>query len=120
MPNATASTPPSLPLRIEATLNDAPYRPWCVHRLYEELIPASVPSDRDGLLSQTQRAADALVLEGRAVRETVSALAIGVHCEDSLYWSPNAEKTRLEDFGPEYESPTILRRLASHMYCHGL
>ena len=111
---------PTLPERVEAALNQRPYRPWCVHRLHEVLIPASVPEDRDRLLNEAQRAADELVQAGRAGREVVSAISIGVRCEDSLYWSTSAAKSRLEDFGPEYESPTILHRLASHMYCHGL
>jgi hypothetical protein len=109
-----------LPDRIERTLNETPERPWCVHRLYDELLAADAPEDRDGLLLQTKAAADGLVRAGRAKGETVSAVSIGVHCQDSVYWSPTAGKQRLEDFGPEYESPTILRRLASHMYCHGL
>ncbi|MCI4360455.1 MAG: hypothetical protein L3J91_02015, partial [Thermoplasmata archaeon] len=58
---ASALTTATLTDRIVAALNEAPYKPWCVHRLYEELIPASVPSERDGLLLETQHAADALV-----------------------------------------------------------
>jgi len=110
----------ALPEQIETTLNGSPDRPWCVHRLYEELLQAHDPGDRDGLLLATKHAADALVRAGRAAGETVSAVSIGVQCQDSLYWSSLAQRARLEDFGPEYESPTILRRLASHMYCHGL
>jgi hypothetical protein len=110
----------SLTERIESALNETPDVPWCIHRLYEELVPSRDPRDRDGLLLETQHAADSLVREGRAAGETVSAVSIGVHCQDSVYWSKLAGKEHLEQFGPEYESPTILRRLASHMYCHGL
>ena len=106
--------------RIESTLNDTPDMPWCIHRLYEELLPSGDLRDRDGLLLETQHAADSLVRSGRVAGETVSAVSIGVQCSDSLYWSTRAGKQRLEQFGPEYESPTILRRLAAHMYCHGL
>jgi hypothetical protein len=106
--------------RIEITLNETPERPWCIHRLYEELVQADRPGERDDGLLETQVAADELVRAGRAAGEKVSAVSIGVHCQDSLYWSTLAGKERLEQFGPEYESPTILRRLASHMYCHGL
>ena len=120
MASAGAVSTASLADRIQVALNEVPYRPWCVHRLYEELIPSRTPSERDGLLLETQQAADALVRAGRAIGETVSAVSIGVHCQDSLYWTPDARISRLEDFGPEYESPTILRRLASHMFCRGL
>ncbi len=72
------------------------------------------------MLEVTRRAADDLVTEGRAQREFVSAIGIGVQCEDSLYWSAGCRKRTLADFGPEYESPTVLRRLASHFQCHGL
>ncbi|MFY9717384.1 MAG: hypothetical protein WAK40_05565 [Thermoplasmata archaeon] len=106
--------------RIESTLNSDPERPWCVHRLYEELVAAREPGNREVLLEATQRAADALVVNGKAHREFVSAIGIGVHCEDALYWSKRSIKRSLADFGPEYESPTILRRLASHFQCHGL
>jgi hypothetical protein len=110
----------SLAERIESALNGTPEQPWCLHRLYEELLPSENPGERDGLLLETQHAADSLVRAGRAAGETVSAVSIGVHCQDSVYWSMLSGKSHLEDFGPEYESPTILRRLASHMYCHGL
>jgi hypothetical protein len=106
--------------RIETTVNDSPNRPWCVHRLYEELVAATAPATREDLLTITQKAADDLVYEGRIRREFVSAIGIGVHCEDSLYWSLGSEKRTLADFGPEYESPLVLRRLASHFQCHGL
>jgi hypothetical protein len=111
---------PDLKDRIERTLEETPYRPWCVHRLYEELIVTGAPDAREHMLEVTQRAAEELVAEGRAQREFVSAIGIGVHCEDSLYWCRESEKLRLADFGPEYESPTVLRRLASHFQCRGL
>jgi hypothetical protein len=119
---ASAQLPVTAPLseRIERTLNETPDLPWCIHRLYEELLQAHDPRGREDLLLETQHAADSLVRAGRAGGETVSAVSIGVHCQDSMYWSTLAGKQRLEQFGPEYESPTILRRLAAHMYCHGL
>ena len=72
------------------------------------------------MLALTQNAAEELVREGRVCREYVSTVGIGVHCEDSLYWLPLVGRTCLADFGPEYESPVILQRLASHFQCHGL
>ena len=115
-----ASAPAGLKLRIEATLEETPERPWCVHRLYEALVASRMPNDREEMLDATRNAAEELVVEGRARREFVSAIGIGVHCEDSLYWSPDSPQNTLADFGPEYESPTVLRRLASHFQCHGL
>jgi len=106
--------------RIAERLEDEPARPWCVHGLYEALLASGGEQHRDELLEKTQAAADALVGEGRARREFVSAIGIGVHCEDSVYWTPRAGKSRLDEFGPEYESPAILYRLASHIRCHGL
>jgi hypothetical protein len=111
---------PGLKDRIEATLEEAPDRPWCVHRLYEVLLTDPSAGTRDDLLVVTRNAAEELVGEGRARREFVSAIGIGVHCEDSLYWARDSGKRHLADFGPEYESPTVLRRLASHFQCHGL
>jgi hypothetical protein len=110
----------ALPARIEETLNEEPEKPWCVHRLYETLVARTAPGDREEGLRETRQAADQLSQEGRVRREAVSAVSIGVHCEDSLYWSVRSPKRRLEEFGPEYEAPTILHRLASHMQCHGL
>jgi hypothetical protein len=115
----TVSTP-ELKDRIETVIDGDPDRPWCVHRLYEELLATGSPNSRDVLLDVTRNAADELVREGRAQREFVSAIGIGVHCEDSLYWPRDSTKHTLADFGPEYESPTILRRLASHFQCRGL
>jgi hypothetical protein len=117
--------PPFTPIaglkeRIEAALDRTPDRPWCVHRLYEELVAGPAAGGRDDMLVVTRNAAEELVVEGRAKREFVSAIGIGVHCEDSLYWSRNSTKGALADFGPDYESPTVLRRLASHFQCHGL
>lgn len=106
--------------RIQHRLDETPYRPWCVHRLCDEVVVPQMAQDRDGLLRLTEQLADELARDGRAQREAVSALSIGVHCQDSLYWSVRANQHALEEFGPEYESPTILHRLASHMYCHGL
>jgi hypothetical protein len=111
---------PDLKSRIEEVLDRDPDRPWCVHRLYEELIATWSAAPRDDMLEVTRKAAEDLVQEGRAQREFVSAIGIGVHCEDSVYWAEASAKHRLSDFGPEYESPTILRRLASHFQCHGL
>jgi hypothetical protein len=109
-----------LPDLIARILDGDPNQPWCVHRIYEEVISPDSPYDRRSGLSATREAADRLVHDGRAQFETVSAISIGVHCEDALYWSLRSSKKCLDDFGPEYESPTILRRLASHFQCHGL
>jgi len=109
-----------LKVRIQATLEKNPDRPWCLHRLYEELMPRGSPLGRDEMLEVTRRAADELVTEGRAYSEFVSATAIGIQCEDALYWSRPSGKKVLAEFGPEYESPTILRRLGSHIQCRGL
>jgi len=106
--------------RIEEALNGNVSRPWCVHRLYETLLSQGESRTRDSLLEITQHAADELVAAGRARREYVSAIAIGVHCEDALYWPARSPELRLSDFGPEFESPAILHRLASHFQCHGL
>jgi hypothetical protein len=105
---------------IDSALNEDLERPWCVHRLYEKLLAAPGPESRDIQLVKTQAAADELVHAGRAEREYVSASAIGVHCEDVLYWSNRAHKHHLAEFGPEFESPTVLQRLASHFQCRGL
>ena len=113
-------TLPVLKTRIVEVLDGPPERPWCVHRLYEELLAGPSPERRDDLLALTQAAAEELVNEGRAHREFVSAVGIGVHCEDSLYWSRDSNKRSLANFGPEYESPAVLHRLASHFQCRGL
>ena len=111
---------PELLDQIEKLLDADIERPWCVHRLFDEILASADPSQRDGRLRVTELAADRLAELGRARREFVSAISIGVHCQDSLYWSIRSERTRLEEFGPEYETPTILRRLGSHFRCHGL
>jgi hypothetical protein len=109
-----------LAAQIDSALNSDLERPWCVHRLYELDPAAPTATDRDSGLTLVQRAADELVAAGRAKREYVSATGIGVHCEDALYWSPRAHRAALAEFGPEYESPTVLHRLASHFRCRGL
>jgi hypothetical protein len=106
--------------RIESALREEPFHPWCVHRLYEQLAPPGGTTDREHGLMRTQFAADMLASEGRVRRESVSAVTIGVHCQDTLYWSLESECSRLEEFGPDYESPTLLHRLGAHFQCHGL
>ncbi|HTT25455.1 MAG TPA: hypothetical protein VMH90_00635 [Thermoplasmata archaeon] len=106
--------------RIEAALNARSERPWCVHRLCDEIVRPIAPVGDVDLLEVTKRAADELSRSGRARLEPVSALTIGVHCEDWVYWSTLSPKASLAEFGPEYESPAILYRLASHFQCHGL
>jgi hypothetical protein len=103
---------------IQRTLDADPEHPWCIHRLYEELLSDAPRGER--VLELTERAADSLAEAGRARREAISAMTIGVHCQDCLYWSVRSPNARLSDFGPDYESPRILRRLASHFECHGL
>ena len=109
-----------LATQIDAALNEDVDRPWCVHRLYESLVSGHTAGNRDNMLEVTQRAAEELVRIGRARREYVSAIGIGVHCEDSLFWSVRSAHSHLSEFGPEYESPTILHRMASHFQCRGL
>jgi hypothetical protein len=116
--DAHSATP--LKQRIAETLDHHPEEPWCVHRLFETLTPPVGLFDRDRGLDAARHAADELTEEGRARRELVSAISIGVHCDDSVYWSLRSGKARLAEFGPAYESPTILRRLGSHFQCHGL
>jgi hypothetical protein len=106
--------------RIEATLDRDPDQPWCVHRLYHELVSSADDHERESWLEQTERAAETLVEKGRIRHERISAISIGVHCQDTVYWSLKAGHDRLAEFGPEYESPTVLRRLASHFRCSGL
>ncbi len=109
-----------LAVRIESALKEDLNRPWCVHRMYEELFSTPDPTSRDDQLVVTQRAAEELVARGQAHREAIAADSIGVHCEDTLYWSVETNKLRLADFGPEYEWPTVLQRLGSHIQCRGL
>ncbi|MGP8072965.1 MAG: hypothetical protein ACLPZM_07545 [Thermoplasmata archaeon] len=106
--------------RIESSLNGDPSRPRCVHGLYEELLAPEGGANRDDLLDLTRRAAGDLVEHGRARRRYVSAIAIGAHCEDEVFWSVQSPHRELEDFGPEYEQLAIARRLASHFVCRGL
>jgi hypothetical protein len=112
----------SLPIadRILEVLDTHSGQPWCVHRLYEEVVSGFGYEDRGRGLDITRGAADGLVQSGRARYEGVSAISIGVHCEDAMYWSMKSPYTSLDQFGPSYESPTILQRLASHFQCHGL
>jgi hypothetical protein len=112
--------PSDLTVRIEGVLEENPNRPLCVHGLYEELLAPVDRGNRDQLLEETRRAADEAVRRGHARMEFVSAIAIGVQCEDVMYWSTRSAKLHLKDFGVEYESPTILNRLGSHITCHGL
>jgi len=106
--------------QIESALNKDPERPRCVHGLYEELLAPVSPDSREDLLDLTRQAAEDLVEHGRARRRYVSAIAIGAHCEDAVYWSVASPNRELEDFGPEFEQLSIARRLASHFQCHGL
>jgi len=113
---------PRTPLsaRIQALLEEESDRPWCVHRLYERLYAGAPESERAASLAETHRAADELYFAQLARREYVSAISIGIHCDDTLFWSVRSNAVRLADFGPEYESPTILRRIGSHFVCRGL
>ena len=120
MANAVASIFDALGEEIHAALETDLERPWCIHRLYEEVVSPSGKFPLDDLLLKTELAANRLAETGRARREPISALAIGVHCEDCLYWSVRAPQERLDDFGPEFASPELLNRLASHFQCHGL
>lgn len=106
--------------RIEAALNERPDRPYCQHRLYREVVAPAIDPGSSDLLMATQLAGRELAKEGRARCEAVSTLSIGVHCEDWVFWSMRSSRTRLDEFGPDYESPAILYRLASHFQCHGL
>src|SRR5271169_2543746 len=110
------NSPPAgdLMVRIEAALDADPERPWCVHRLYEELVTPMDRGQREFMLEETERAAEALVDKGLVHHERISAISIGVHCQDSVYWSSRSDKQRLEEFGPEFQEPAVLRRLASH------
>ncbi|HEV8050316.1 MAG TPA: hypothetical protein VGP88_06960 [Thermoplasmata archaeon] len=111
---------PEIRERVRATLGQEPFRPWCVHGLYEELTDLVGLVDREGMLMRTQLAADELAAGGEIHREAIHAYTIGVECQDTLYWSKQSGIDKLEGFGPDYESPTILRRLGAHFQCHGL
>ncbi len=107
--------------QIETTLNADLDRPCCIHRLYESVAePFRQGEILDSLLSTVEGAAEELARRGRARSEAISAVSIGVHCQDTVYWSVRSPNQTLRDFGPEYDSPMILRRLASHIRCHGL
>jgi hypothetical protein len=107
--------------RIGKAIETDRARPWCVHRLYEEVLrPWKDGGSRADLLPLARAAADELVRRGSVRSEPVSAIAIGAHCDDLLIWSQRASAVRLADFGPEYEVPLVLRRLVSHFECHGL
>jgi hypothetical protein len=107
--------------RIEQAVEADQDRPWCVHRLAEEVLrPWKGGSGRDDMIELARTAADELVRQGQVRAEPVSAIAIGAHCEDLLIWSAHSPARCLADFGPEYEVPFVLRRLVSHFQCHGL
>jgi hypothetical protein len=106
--------------RIEANLNDSPERPICVHGLCETLQDADPTASREVLVESVRAAAEDLVQEGHAQHAYVSAIAIGAHCEDEVFWSARSPYQHLEEFGPEFEQLTVARRLASHFECHGL
>jgi len=95
-------------------------RPWCIHRLYEEVVSPSGQFPLDDLLLKTELAANQLAAKGAIRAEPVSTVSIGVHCQDSLYWSVRCPHHSLAEFGPEYETPRVLYRLASHFRCQGL
>ena len=119
-PPATALTGRALRDRIEAAVNEEPFRPWCVHRLHEELVEGLSDEDREYQLMATQLAADQLADRGKVLRQEVSAVTIGVHCQDTLYWSRDSGYTSVDEFGPDYENAALLRRLGAHFQCHGL
>jgi hypothetical protein len=108
--------------QVAAALEGDRERPWCVHRVAEEVLqPWKGPEGaRADLVDLARIAADVLVREGKVRSEPVSATAIGAHCEDLLIWSPHCEAEHLADFGPDYEVPFVLQRLVSHFECHGL
>ena len=111
----------SLRAGVEASIAEEPLQPWCVHRLTETLQdPTGNEEERERQLMITQLAADQLAAEGKLMRASVNAVALGVHCEDVLYWSPKAGFDRVAQFGPDYEEMAVLRRLGSHFRCHGL
>jgi hypothetical protein len=107
--------------RVTAAVEGDQERPWCVHRLAEEvLLPWIGDQGRDSLIDLARDAADVLIREGQVRSEPVSATAIGAHCDDLLIWSTHAPARTLADFGPDYEVPFVLQRLVSHFQCHGL
>jgi hypothetical protein len=106
--------------QIEANLNESIDRPICVHGLYETIREADPSARREDLVESVRAAAEDLVQEGHALHAYVSAIAIGAHCEDEVFWSSRSPNQRLEEFGPEFEQLTVARRLVSHFECHGL
>jgi hypothetical protein len=119
-PRSELSSGRELRDRIEAAVNEEPFRPWCVHRLHEDLVEPFSQENRDYQLLATQLAADQLADRGRLLRQELSAVTIGVHCQDTIYWSPKAGFATVDEFGPDYETPALLRRLGAHFQCHGL
>jgi len=109
-----------LQTRVEATLNDSPDRPICVHGLFETLQEPEPTGPREEVVELVRRAAENLVRDGQAQHAFVSAIAVGAHCEDEVFWSSRSPFRRLEEFGPEFEQFAVARRLASHFECHGL
>jgi hypothetical protein len=105
---------------VEATLNESPDRPICVHGLYEQLKASEPTAPREDALEALRGAAENLVREGHAHHAFVSAIAVGAHCEDEVFWSTRSPFHQLEEFGPEFEQFALARRLASHFECHGL
>jgi hypothetical protein len=105
---------------IEAALNESPDRPICVHGLYETLKETEPVPPRDETLEALRGAAENLVREGHAHHAFVSAIAVGAHCEDEVFWSARSPFHQLEEFGPDFEQFALARRLASHFECHGL
>jgi hypothetical protein len=105
---------------VEAALDESLDRPLCLHRLCETLTPPGLGLHREERLELTRQAAVGLVERGRAQRAFVSAIAIGAHCEDEMFWSALSPHRSLEDFGPAYEPLALARRLSSHIRCHGL
>jgi hypothetical protein len=118
--DASASTIEALMQEIAQVVESDLDRPWCVHRIYEEAVSPGGRFPLDDLLLKTELAANQLAAEGRLCAEAVSTVSIGVHCQDSVYWSLRSPHRKLEEFGPDYESPRVLYRLASHFRCRGL
>jgi hypothetical protein len=107
--------------RIAHAIEADQERPWCVHRIYEEVLkPWKTTGGRDNMLSLAREAIDELVRRGAVRSEPISAISIGAHCDDLLIWSPHSSAKHLSDFGPDYEVPRVLQRLVSHLECQGL
>ncbi|MGA8275148.1 MAG: hypothetical protein WB789_01055 [Thermoplasmata archaeon] len=106
--------------QIEANLNDSLDRPICVHGLYKTIKEADPGTHRDDLAEGVRAAAEDLVQEGHAQHAYVSAIAIGAHGEDEVFWSSHSPHQHPEEFGPEFEQLSVARRLAALFECHGL